>query len=69
MKKLNFVGYAEDYIEKKWNESSLENEAKLSVYKCLFEIDSRLGSESELQLYFCCCFAVNLDIIMVININ
>ena len=57
------------YIFEKWNESSLVNEAKLDVYKCLFEIDSRLGSKSEHQLFECCAHAVNLDIIKVININ
>ena len=62
------AGYAVLYIHQNWN-SSLVNAAKLEVYKTLFEIDSRLGSKSELQLWYCCRFSVNLDIIEVININ
>ena len=69
LKKWNFAGYANSYLQQKWNDSSLENEAKLSVYKSLFEIDSQLGTKAELQLYKCCHWAVNLDIIMVIHIN
>ena len=68
-KKYDYAGYANDYISENWNESTLENEAKLEVYKTLFEIDSRLGSKSEPQLWSCCYFSVNLDIIEVININ
>ena len=63
------AGYAHDYVSENWNKSTLENEAKLEVYKTLFEIDSRLGTKSELQLYFCCACSVNLDIIEVIYIN
>ena len=69
LKKLEYIGYAHDYLQQKWNDSSLKNEAKLSVYKSLFEIDSQLGTKAELQLFKCCQWAVNLDIIMVIHIN
>ena len=67
--KVPYAGYAEDYLQQKWNDLSLKNEAKLSVYKSLFEIDSQLGTKAELQLWKCCSWAVNLDIIMVIYIN
>ena len=63
------AGYAHCYIALKWNKSTLENEADLSVYKSLFEIDYRLGSKPEHQLHGCCNLAVNLDIIMVEYIN
>ena len=66
---INGGGYARLYLRQKWNDSSLENEAKLFVYKSLFEIDSQLGTKAELQLWYCCAWAVNLDIIMVIHIN
>ena len=69
IKSAGGAGYAALYIHLNWNKSTLVNEAKLEVYKTLFEIDSRLGSKSELQLWSCCFFSVNLDIIEVININ
>ena len=68
LQKLNYAGYAHYYTKQKWNDSLLQNEAKLDVYKYLFEIDCRLGTKSELQLWWCCAFAVNINIIMVINI-
>ena len=62
-------GYAALYVYQKWNESSMENKAKLCVYRTLFEIDLQLGTRSEFQLRQCCCYAVNLDILKVIDIN
>ena len=51
------------------SKSSLENKAKLDVYKCLYRIDKKLGTKPEIQLYWCCRYAVNINIIEVIDIN
>ena len=67
IKKVGGAGYANMYVLRKWNRSSLENEAGLDVYKILFEIDYLLGTKSEHQLYMCCAFSVNLDFIEVIT--
>ena len=63
------VGYASLYIQQKWDSSLLENKAKLDVYKCLYRIDKKLGTKPEIQLYWCCRYAVNINIIEVIDIN
>ena len=65
--KLSYAGYADFYITKKWDDPSLENQAKLEVYKILYRIDHCLGTTSELQLWTCCQMAVNTDIIEVID--
>ena len=62
-------GYACAYLEQNWNTASLQNTAKLNVYKTLYEIDSQIGISSEYQLWYCCHRAVNLNIIKVIDIN
>ena len=64
---MGVYGYAGDYVQAKWNESSLENEAKLNCYKILYQIDQRLGTTPELQLWNCCHHAVSMDIIKVTN--
>ena len=66
LKEWDYAGYALNYIEEKWDESSLENKAKLDVYKCLYRIDEKLGTKPEDQLYWCCWSAVNIDIIEVL---
>ena len=65
LKNAGAAGYAHFYIQQKWNDSLLKNQAKLDVYKSLFEIDWQFGTKAELQLWKCCALAVNLDIIMV----
>ena len=67
LKKRNFAGYAHYYIQIKWDDSSLENKAKLDVFKLLYRIDHRLGTTPELQLFYCCKYAVNIVIIEVID--
>ena len=62
-------GYALLYITQKWDMQSLENKARLDIYRTLFEIDFQLGTKSEDQLWMCSHYSVNLDIIKVININ
>ena len=69
LKEWNWAGYSDFYISQKWDSSSLKNKAQLDVYKCLFQIDEKLGSKSEYQLYGCCFLAVSLNIIEVINNN
>jgi hypothetical protein len=65
--KQKYAGYAHLYIRKKWDDSSLENQAKLDVYKVLFRIDQRLGTKPEIQLWNCCRYAANIKIIEVID--
>ena len=69
LKESYFAGYANYYIEQKWDLSSLKNKAQLDVYKCLFRIDEELGSKPEFQLWGCIMEAVSLNIIEVINNN
>ena len=63
------AGYAQIYIFQKWDNKSLENKARLDIYRILFEIDFQLGTKSEIQLWWCSYYSVNLDIIKVIDIN
>ena len=68
IRKRDVAGYAHLYILQKWDDLLLENKARLGVYSKLYEIDGRLGTKSEIQLWNCCHYAVNIDIITVRNI-
>ena len=69
IKSKSGAGYALLYITRLWDKQSLENKARLDIYRILFDIDCKLGTKSEIQLWWCCFYSVNLDIIKVINVN
>lgn len=61
----NYVGYAHFYLEKCWNKSKMINEADEFIYNQLIDIDTRLGTKTSLQLYFCLCWTTRWEIIKV----
>ena len=65
MNKNEFEGYAEYYLSKCWNNSQMMNEADLSIYLQLVEIDSVLGTTASLQLGACLSWTIRWDIIKV----
>ena len=65
LKELGYVGYADYYLEKCWNESELENKADVTIYKQLIEIDSKLGTTPSEQLRWCLAYSPRKDLIEV----
>ena len=58
------AGYAHYYLYK-FNESGMINNADLSIYDQLVNIDSKLGTNASTQLHSCLNQTTRFDIIMV----
>ena len=58
-------GYADYYLFRSWNKSKMINEADAKVYQRLVDIDTTLGTDLSLQLYFCLGWTTRWDIIKV----
>ena len=65
LRKYGFVGYAEYYLQKCWDESKLKNKADVEIYKQLLEIDSKLGTTQTEQLFKCVFHSLRIDLIKV----
>ena len=65
LRELGYVGYAEYYLRKCWDESELKNKADVAVYKQLLEIDSKLGTTQSEQLLECVSHSLRMDLIKV----
>ena len=64
VRELSFVGYAHYYLQQCWDESKLKNQADVTVYKQLLEIDSKLGTTQSEQLFDCVTYS-RMDLIKV----
>ena len=60
------AGYAEYYLFKCKNESTMVNEADASIYRQLVEIDTALGTTAGTQLFNCLFRTTRWDIIKVL---
>ena len=58
-------GYADYYLVKCWNETTMINQADASVYRQLVDIDSKLGTDASTQLDCCLSWTTRWDIIEV----
>ena len=65
LREKGFVGYAEYYLFKCWNESELKNKAVVAIYKQLLEIDAKLGTTQSEQLFKCVFYSLRMDLIKV----
>ena len=65
VREYGYVGYANYYLEECWNESELKNQADVTVYKQLLEIDSILGTTQSEQLIECIHYSAQKDLIEV----
>ena len=63
--KHGYVGYANYYLRECWNEAEFENEADVTIYKKLLEIDSKLGTTQSEQLFECVFHSLRMDLIKV----
>ena len=63
--KHGYVGYANYYLRKCWDDSELKNKADVTIYKQLLEIDSKLGTTQSEQLYGCVLNSLRMDLIKV----
>ena len=63
--KAKIQGYADYYLAKCWNGSKLANEADVTIYSKLLEIDSALGAPVSRQLWACLSWTTRWDIIKV----
>ena len=61
----NITGYADYYLVECWNETKLINEANVSVYRQLVDIDTKLGTSTSSQLSCCLNRTTRRDIIEV----
>ena len=68
-KDLEDARYAEYYLRKSKNESTMINEADASIYRQLVEIDTALGTTAGTQLYGCLYRTTRWDIIKVLFFN
>ena len=59
------VGYANIYLQECWNESEMKNEANVSIYRQLIDIDFKLGTNASLQLFGCLMNTTRWDLIKV----
>ena len=64
-REFGFVGYASKYLQECWDESKLKNQADVTVYKQLLEIDSILGTTQSEQLFECVNYSLRMDLIKV----
>ena len=65
-KDLEYYGYANYYLSKCENESTMVNEADASIYRQLVEIDTALGTTAGTQLFGCLYQTTRWDIIKVL---
>ena len=65
LRELDYVGYADYYLQECWNESELKNKADVTIYKQLLEIDSKLGTTQSEQLFKCVFQSLRIDLIKV----
>ena len=65
IRERKFVGYAEYYLFKCWDESELKNKADITIHKQLLEIDSKLGTTQSEQLFECVFNSLRIDLIKV----
>ena len=59
------MGYAHFYLEECWNASKRFNEANVTTYCKLVDIDSELGMDASQQLFCCLWSTTRSDIIKV----
>ena len=65
IREYGFVGYANYYLKKCWDESELKNKADVAVYKQLLVIDAKLGTNPSEQLLGCLSCSPQKDLIEV----
>ena len=61
----DYAGYAHIYLQACWNKSEMKNEADVSIYRELVDIDSKLGTNASLQLLNCLAYTTRWDLIKV----
>ena len=64
-KKYGYVGYANVYLQKCWDQSELRNKADSTIYKQLLEIDAKLGTTQTERLFECVSNSLRIDLIKV----
>ena len=65
LRKKNYVGFANVYLQQCTNESKSDDKIDKEFYNELVELDTRLGTTSSEQLFWCLYYTLNLDIIKV----
>ena len=65
LRELDYVGYADYYLQESWDETESKNKADVKIYKKLIEIDSKLGTTQSEQLFWCLYNSLRIDLIKV----
>ena len=60
------AGYAHQYLKECWNDLEMLNEADVSIYRQLVDIDSKLGTSASQQLHGCLSYTTRWDLIQVV---
>ena len=68
VRKLNYVGWADYYLQKCHKKSKSDYEIDIKVYSKLVELDIRLGTTASEQLFACLNRTTRSDIIKVANL-
>ena len=63
---IGYAGYAHIYLQNCWNKSEMKNEADVTIYRELVDIDSKLGTNAFLQLFSCLAYTTRWDLIKVL---
>ena len=65
LRKVGWVGYSHYYLEKCCDESELKDNADVTIFKQLLEIDAKLGTTQSEQLFRCVFYSLRMDLIKV----
>ena len=63
--RANYIGFAHFYFSRCSQETQSDNDIDKEVYTKLVELDTRLGTSSSEQLYYCLKNTIRSDIIKV----
>ena len=69
LRKEDYVGFAEVYLERCDKESKSDDEIDKEFYSKLVELDTRLGTTASEQLFGCLQYTTRWDIIKVLKIS
>ena len=65
MRKENFIGFADVYLQRCNKESKTGDKVDVELYARLVELDTKLGTGSSEQLFVCLFYTTRWDIIKV----
>ena len=65
LRKYGWSGFSHFYLERCYKESKIGDKIDVEAYVRLVQLDTKLGTGSSEQLFWCLCFTTKWDIIKV----